>query len=240
MTVQLTVQFRVKMTCFSAEDYYCHVIKDPLSHYLGCVEFCDRENFFEPSNLLWQEILEHHTNLGNDRRKVEETVARKEEWKANCESELRRIDFLRKTLEGDEYDNHLVQRLEESSKAWRKSLEYEDNINRVKAWRVKKNKRNSPAPVFPSASAHGQYKPEKDMAVPLIQFENGKGVNENDQSVWNTFPDQKTTLSKLLYAEENLLNRDRHTSSNRIRYFHIHSNNMIVSYVCSCRKKSYK
>ncbi|KAI1373718.1 hypothetical protein F4677DRAFT_186798 [Hypoxylon crocopeplum] len=218
------------MTCLSAEDHG-HNIKDPLQHYLGCLEINDRPGFFEDSNPLWKDIIDEHTKLGSKREEVEETVAKKKnEWKTNCLSELRRIGFLRKTLRGDIYDKHLVERIEESSTAWRESEEYR-NIVEVTKWRSEKRRKPYVNVTERLSIIHDdKYEPEKDVSVPLIQFENGKGVNEDDPRVWNTFPNQKTTVSKLIDDEDpdnNLLYRHRHDSSDRIRYFHIHANNMI-------------
>ncbi|KAI0097349.1 hypothetical protein GGR51DRAFT_566556 [Nemania sp. FL0031] len=103
--------------------------------------------------------------------------------------------------------------------------------------------------------ANGQdpvaYVPEKDVSVGIIQFENSEPFNEicepsskNDASldsgksrkepIWGKFPDQKTNVQSLLYdgesisPEKNLLHKDRiPDNSDRIRYFHIPSNNMI-------------
>lgn len=228
------------MTCLSADDHG-HTVKDILLHYLGCVEIRDRKNFFDDSYPLWNGIIEEEIKRGSDREQVVKMLAtKKEEWKRDCDSEFRRITFLRKTLKTDKHDKHLVNRLVESSAAWRDSDEYKTNILLIKGWRRDHNEADLDEPDTPEVNEEMEkvenYLPEKDVTVPLIQFENGKGVSEKDPRVWNTFPNQKTTINKLMNEEDlknNLLHRDRHTTTGRIQYFHIHSNNRHVSQVQS-------
>ncbi|KAI1778572.1 hypothetical protein F4818DRAFT_456368 [Hypoxylon cercidicola] len=223
------------MTCLSADDHG-HAVKDVLLHYLGCVEIRDRKNFFDDSYPLWNSIVEEEIRRGSSREQVVKTLAtKKKEWKRDCDSEFRRITFLRKTLKADRHDRHLVDRLVESSTAWRNSSEYKTNIPLIKNWRRENDGADfdePDEPDYPGVSEEmrrvEKYLPEKDFTVPLIQFENGKGVSENDPRVWNTFPNQKTTISKLMNEEDlknNLLHRDRHSSTGRLQYFHIHLNN---------------
>ncbi|XXH04173.1 hypothetical protein Hte_010586 [Hypoxylon texense] len=220
------------MTCLSADDHG-HTVKDVLLHYLGCVEIRDRKHFFDDSYPLWNGIIEEEIKRGSNREQVEKMLAtKKEEWKRDCDSEFRRIDFLRKVLKTDKHDKHLVQRLVESSAAWRDSDEYTTNVPLIKGRRRGDNEANVDEPdspdVYKEVEKVERYIPEKDVTVPILQFENGKGVSEKDPRVWNTFPNQKTTIHKLMNEENlqnNLLHRDRHASTGRLQYFHIHSNN---------------
>ncbi|KAI1385692.1 uncharacterized protein F4822DRAFT_351390 [Hypoxylon trugodes] len=196
-------------TCLSAEPHGCD-IKDHLVHYLGCIKIQDQERFFEDDHDIWEEEIEHQIkNLGNTPEKARELTGRKRKsWKEDCESELRRIEFLRNTLFQDEEDKHLV-----------------DNLNRsLGVWRKHKGQR----PRRRVSVAAADYIPEKDIRVPLIQFENGEGVDlkEKRNWVWSKFPNQKTSLSDLLDQEDNLL-LEQHTSDGRLGYYHIPSNNMI-------------
>lgn len=115
----------------------------------------------------------------------------------------------------------------------------------MQQWRRSKGKHVSTLPGTPTQDANEigpktnddkfpDYKPEKDVSVPVIQFENG-GVAANiinDPHVWNEFPNQKTTLHRLLFDEKgsgdiNFLYKGQFDG--RMKYFHIPSNNMDVS-----------
>jgi hypothetical protein len=223
-----------RITCLSSEDHGC-AIKEHLRHYLGCIEISERDTFFEDSNSLWEVEIEHQIKLGMSRAAAKELVSGKREaWKSNCLSELRRIDFLRKTLKNDDFEKHLVAHVEESRETWRNSSVYQSHIQMVKDWRTRRGKGNHLSKSIEIDSV-GEYEPERDFTVPLIHFKNDEGVEEEarDQDgkplVWGKFPNQKTTVKNALYGKDsNLLKRDM--TSGRVRYFHIPSNNMEVSF----------
>ncbi|KAI0179497.1 hypothetical protein GGR52DRAFT_309312 [Hypoxylon sp. FL1284] len=221
------------MTCLSADDHG-HLVKDVLLHYLGCVEIGDRKRFFDNSYPLWKSIIEEELRHGANREETMKMIAtKKEDWKKDCDREIRRIDFLRKTLLRDNHDRHLVKKLAESSADWRKSEEYKTNVPLIRKWRRRNNtahfddEPDSPAAVEEDEEVE-EYVPEKDVTVPFIQFENGKGVSEKDERVWNTFPNQKTNISRLVNEgdpKDSLLFQKRPGSDGKIQYFHLHSNN---------------
>ncbi|KAI1630774.1 hypothetical protein F4809DRAFT_659399 [Biscogniauxia mediterranea] len=213
------------VTCLSSEDHKDD-IKDHMLHYLGCLEFSKRDGFFEDSNPLWEQEIEHLVALGSNYSDAKQLVAEKIlSWKTNCESELRRIDFLRKTLSTDETDKHLVHQLENSKSDWMKSKAFPDKIEKGVSQPGIENK------------DYGEYEPEKDVTVPIMQFEDGKGVDiKGDARIWGKFPNQKTTLAKLFHGEpelnleDSLLHKDNYSrddGSDPIRYFHIPANNMM-------------
>ncbi|KAI0165246.1 hypothetical protein GGR52DRAFT_575337 [Hypoxylon sp. FL1284] len=217
------------VTCLNVEEHGCD-IKDYMLHYLGCLKMCEREEFFDESKALWREEIEHQKTLCGDPARAEEIVkAKRQVWESNCRSELRRIDFLRKTLARDEDDQHLVKQLSMSSHRWRHSRRRcpsKDSINDVYGCPKSQDKPGSSAPNSGSEESTA-YEPEKDANVPIIQIENGEGVEipTEDGRVWNEFPNQKTTVQKLLYDEDSFLHR--RPSSKTLRYFHIPSNNMV-------------
>ncbi|KAI8631550.1 hypothetical protein F5Y19DRAFT_473222 [Xylariaceae sp. FL1651] len=231
-----------KTTCLNAEDHG-YAIKNPLLHYLGCIEIREREDFFKESNPLWGEEIKHQQSLRVNPEVPLESITKeasdfvrklRDSWQKDCESELRRIAFLRKTLSEDEHDRHLVWKVENSGKEWQKCKEYRDNIDKVRKWRKDCGKPSIlPAPVENMITE--SYIPEKDVSVPIIQFERDegvcKGVNEADQRVWGKFPNQKTTVHNLLRrdgnkpTEKSLLHKDLHPD--RIKYYHLPSNNMM-------------
>ncbi|KAI0024073.1 hypothetical protein F4780DRAFT_769011 [Xylariomycetidae sp. FL0641] len=220
-----------RSTCLSAEKHDTD-IKDHLLHYFGCTEICDREDFFKHSNDLWKAEIHHHETLGKKPQDAKELVEEKRAaWEANCDSELRRIDFLRKTISNDNRDHHLVSTIVESSKSWRNSATYKNNIARVHEWRKSKGKqRGDTLPPYKGIQQPKTYDAEKDISVPIIQFEGHHGVDVKDDRVWGKFPNQKTKVDTLFSVgcqsqpEDNLLFKDRH--KDRITYFHLPANNM--------------
>ncbi|KAI2465954.1 hypothetical protein F4781DRAFT_371588 [Annulohypoxylon bovei var. microspora] len=207
------------MSCLNPIDHSCD-IKDHLLHYLGCIKIEERDEFFKSTHNIWKQELEHQKNhFSLDDDKADEVTRRKREsWEDDCRSELRRINFLRKTLAGDKKDNHLVKQVNSSRTRWQK----------------KKN-RNVTNSTAEETERVDEYEPEKDISAPIIHFENGRGadvptfdggLNNGRHCVWNKFPNQKTALSDLLHHKENLLYHENF-SADRLGYFHIPSNNMI-------------
>ncbi|KAI5921922.1 hypothetical protein F4810DRAFT_307955 [Camillea tinctor] len=207
-----------QVTCLSSEDH-TDSIKDHMLHYLGCLEFSQRAKFFEDTNPLWEQEVQHLESLDIERSDAEKQVAeKKKSWQTNCESELRRIDFLRKTLSTDKTDGHLVENLEKSRKGWM-GCQTSKVIQQSKV----------------DDKNYGEYEPEKDVSVPIMQFKGGQGVDIQDGRIWGKFPNQKTTIAKLFDGksddklEKSLLHKGicfKNDGSDPIRYFHIPANNM--------------
>ncbi|KAI2780008.1 hypothetical protein F4815DRAFT_166294 [Daldinia loculata] len=212
-------------TCLSSDEHGCD-IKDHLLHYLGCIEFCDQAEFFTPGFRIWKQEAKHQQEvLHHSSEKAKElTEQKRKSWEDDCKNELKRIGFLRKQLSKDSKDKHLVDRVEESLDAWRKCSEYENNIESVRQKRRDKGKGSSSTPS--EASRDEDYDLEKDITVPIIQFNDGKPYEVEGRGVWNKFPNQKTMLGSLLNGEDNLLRHNDSSPDRLIRYFHIPSNNM--------------
>ncbi|KAI1653377.1 hypothetical protein F4813DRAFT_374522 [Daldinia decipiens] len=214
-----------KSTCLSSEEHGCN-IKDHLLHYIGCIEYRDREDFFNENSQIWKDEVEHQEKvLGHSHEEAYMlTELKRNSWKADCENELSRIGFLRRELFKNIKDKHLVCRIQESLGAWRVSPINKVGILIVESDRRAKGKGNS-QPFYVSPRDE-EYDPEKDVTVPIIQFNEGKRDELRDHRVWNRFPNQKTTLSSLLNDQDSLLQHDNYSSDRVIRYFHIPSNNM--------------
>ncbi|KAJ8128634.1 hypothetical protein O1611_g5001 [Lasiodiplodia mahajangana] len=243
-------------SCLSAEPHD-DAIKDPLVHYFGCTQLNNRHKFLEPEHRIWKDEKTHQRNLEAARavrgtseqeieRKAEDSVeATRKRWAKNFAKEIRRIRLLRKTLEDEPPEGNLVLEVKNCREAWWNSkphrpvlLDIVDGIAEREATR----RELSP------------YMPEKDVSVGIIQFENSEPFNERcepsgqygessygrNELIWGKFPDQKTSVQSLLYEgernnpERNLLHKDRIPgNSDRIRYFHIPSNNMILGSLLS-------
>ncbi|TRX96019.1 hypothetical protein FHL15_003161 [Xylaria flabelliformis] len=194
-------------SCLSAEPHEGS-ITNPLIHFLGCIDICERESFLKKTDDV----------VGDTRSR----------WRSNIEQEMRRIALLRHALSKDDHDKQLVEEVEENRELWRNSDEYTGHIDEVKKWRG--DGRNSIiGPEF--IHAEEDYMPEKDTSVPIIQFEDCQEFSKTrDDRISGKFPNQKTTIRTLLdkaKPTDNLLYKDHDFHDNRIKYFHIPSNNMI-------------
>ncbi|TGJ78241.1 hypothetical protein E0Z10_g10521 [Xylaria hypoxylon] len=241
-------------SCLSAEPHN-DAIKDPLIHYFGCMQFCDRDKLLNPKDKIWIDEETHQTKFETARNtpkaeidtKVKEKVdAIRERWGNNFDNELRRIESLRKTLAADDADKHLVQEVNECRGRWQNCSACRKGIAKTqKPPKLNDVGAENDAAVNPDSSKNG-YELEKDVSVGIIQFEEGEPFNENCDLfnetcdsfnnkkglIWGKFPDQKTSVHSLLCEgnnpDRNLLHKDRiRNNPGRIRYFHIPSNNMI-------------
>lgn len=220
------------ITCLSTERHDDN-IKDHIAHFLGCIEVSERDRFLNDDDYpLWQKELEHYRKT--DPNGAEElTSEKRKRWMSDCQSELRRVDFLREKLSGDEEDRHLVRKLDESRLAWKQSPEFNEGLRKVQAWKQAIGKiQDPPKPLYEARNAaESKYKSEKDINVPFMYFRNFTHDNEEvvpGIPVWGKFPDQKTTVDHLDkdLGGKNLLSKDR--LPEHIRYFHLPSNNMLV------------
>ncbi|TRX94215.1 hypothetical protein FHL15_004983 [Xylaria flabelliformis] len=141
---------------------------------IGCLEFRGRDNFFEDTNIFWEQEIQHQIQLGSHPLDAKRAVLEdRESWKIDCERELRRIDFLRKTLAADETESNLVERLEESRFQWRKSEAYITGIDRVRMSREESDKPDVP--------------PQRD-SMPLSRFTYMEDADENGDILLGVAP----------------------------------------------------
>lgn len=241
-----------RTVCLSPD---CHDenIKDHLLHFLGCIEISERHHFLNDSEYkLWNQETKHwitklqqsgdnKTDEDIKREAREKSQTKREAWRDDCLSELRRIDYLRFQLKQDQQEKHLVECIKKSRDAWKKSKEFKENIRVVEAWNDKRRKYNSKEYEKPrDESVYEEYMPSRDVNAPFMQFEKRNTSEwafspvdetpDSSQSIWGKYPNQKTTVQRLLYPEgqqENLLSKDKDVE--RLKYFHIPSNNMTVS-----------
>ncbi|KAF3019773.1 hypothetical protein E8E14_011476 [Neopestalotiopsis sp. 37M] len=227
-------------SCLSAEPHVDN-IKESLLHFLGCVNISERFRLLnDDSHPVWVFETQHHVKNGKPRGEAEKlTKQKREKWKSACLSELRRIKFLRRKLEDDIDEGELVTNVQQSRKEWEDSEEYQKGIELVREWK-KRPEYNGPLETNDGVlddepdSVEEVYKPERDVNVPIIQFNDGnardfKVLEDVDgKKVWGSFPDQKTTVEHLLdgrIKEQNILYREK-KDKNTIKYFHLPSNNM--------------
>ncbi|KUI59980.1 hypothetical protein VP1G_07196 [Cytospora mali] len=238
-----------KPTCLSADPHKDHV-QDPILHYLGCLEFFERADYFD----------------------------KHPEYQRQIENELRRIHHLREFVAKDDAESLLVQKLKKSMTAWRGGHLYKDEhgIKAVQQWRLSKGLKNgiSQETHFENSedphqdhhrthhqehqqghqqghhpdhhsdtdqghdqSLHQEYDPDYDIYAHLTRFKNSVPVDElNDRRFHGRFPNHKTDVRCLLEKgneeKPNPLKRSRNSNSARetddaiINYFHFPANNM--------------
>ncbi|KAK3938190.1 hypothetical protein QBC46DRAFT_441401 [Diplogelasinospora grovesii] len=215
----------IKPTCITSEEH--KEVGDPVAHYTGCLEFCKRK--------------EYYTKLTNDGKGKQERI----------DSELRRTLFIRGALRTDDDEKHLVNNVESSFEAWRKSDAYTANIEKVREWRASfRPPRVSKIPekdVEPSHDSPKEYDADIDINGYVIRFDGSKGVDDlGDKRFHGVFPDHKIRIEDLLKkSDDNPLTvtgqaaRDaqqpvnasaaaQKTDETRVlTYFHLPANNML-------------
>lgn len=199
-------------TCLSAEEHGNNEARDVILHYLGCLEFCEREAYFN-----WLEG-EHQKQL---------------------ESELRRIEYLRHVLKHDKEESLLLVNLDRSMKSWRQCDLYtcSEGIEAVRTWRLAKGRRNFENQRDPRTShlASSEYDPDRDLNAYLIRYVKSQAEEELKDPRFNGhFPNHKIAVSQLLNREEpsNPLAKGSQPEES-INYFHFPANNMQVSLALS-------
>lgn len=264
------------LTCLSPDPHEDN-IKDPILHFLGCVEISTRNEFLEtPSNVqspegtateetapegTASETTEVQSDGNEQNRDIDEQ--KKAGWREDCLSELRRIAFLRFKLQEDEKEKHLVEKIEGSRQAWRESEVFNKGIQEIRKWRGSPESSNEEGSEEQGRISNDAYNPGRDVNTPFMLFKKQKDSNsiyepdketkDQKNAIWGKFPNQKTNVQRLLFdkQERNLLcgrnyekgkkhlgGRDDDKEKERlggrddkekIRYFHIPSNNMLVS-----------
>ncbi|KAI1112875.1 hypothetical protein F5Y14DRAFT_419834 [Nemania sp. NC0429] len=215
-------------SCLSVEPHEGN-ITNPLLHFLGCIKICERDNYLDGTASIWNQELKHQCELLKSKDDARNEVEKmKDSWKLNFDSEMKRIAVLRKTLAADTHDKHLVEEVNDSRGLWKTSRRTSDRIEEVgQPTSVDDSENGDPGPSS-TPSTH-YYIQDEYIFVPVIQFENGKGFTETDfKGLKGKFPNQKTTIKQLLHdstPEDSLLYCKN--SPERIKYFHIPSNNMI-------------
>lgn len=184
------------ITCLNVENHELD-IADHVTHYFGCIEICKREEFFLSLDASTQESIS---------------------------TELRRVDYLRRTLEdsGATEESSLVEDQTRIHKKW--TAEHKDNIEKIRGIR---NRREGPLYEPYKHRALDEYNADKDLKAYMICFEKGKGVSVDNEMCQGSFPNQKLPVHDLLREPESPLRRsDSSPGESRVRYFHLPSNNM--------------
>jgi hypothetical protein len=137
----------IRPTCLSDLKHDC-AIQNHVLHYLGCIERRQQEKFYEKNGELWTKELENEKERQKRKPKdpqrdgasetAEDIVTnRLNGWREACETEVRRIDYLRALLAKDNEVRHLVDYLETSRNGWKNTDDFIKGLEEVKRWRAK-------------------------------------------------------------------------------------------------------
>jgi hypothetical protein len=197
-----------------------HTISDPVTHCLGCLEFCDRQAYYDTL------------------RPAEKDQIR---WL------LRRARYLRVELDRlgpDREEKRLVRHFRGSLRTWLDpSKTREERFRHVIEWRRGHGRPNGDVKFDPieheQQTYEKEYDPDFDLNAYVIEYRNSEPVNsdkdrpEAERDFKGEFPNHKLSLTWLLNdprdPSKNLLSRNNVQDSGKtIRYFHFPANNMIV------------
>ncbi|KAI8631634.1 hypothetical protein F5Y19DRAFT_400989 [Xylariaceae sp. FL1651] len=215
-------------SCLSAESHNNNITNHVL-HYFGCLEACERDTFFDPSSPFWVHEINKYVEAGLTSNEARvKADKRRVRWQQDCTNELQRVAFLLSALATDDEESQFLKLVANSRDAWRSSYAYRSNIGHVREWRAGRGCMNGVELQTVSSAPVGVYDPDRDLKVSIMEFEDGVPQDDDDPRVKGRFPDQTTTVEKLLQRDgsrsSGLLSRDR--LSNRIKWFHIPLNNM--------------
>ena len=164
----------------------------------------------------------------------ESTTELMEQWKQTCQDHLRRIQHLREYLRLDPQEKYLVEAVEASYKLWTSSEDYRRGLPVVQAWRnagkitVTEQFETSQTSGFDHKSLLRSYEPDRYTKARVIHFSRGRPVQA---ALPGTVPGQYCLVSELL--DKNQLNIvSRRYEPDRLKYFHLPSNNMAWVEVC--------
>jgi hypothetical protein len=154
----------IRPTCLSDHEHI-RTIQNHVLHYLGCIEISERDQFFDVDNALYNfeleqtsaRLLRESNGDQGDRRKsrdsekdkgVEQEAKRIVEeklhgWRNACQTEMRRIGYLRARLAKDQETRQLVRELEASVTKWKASDECRKFLPVVEKWRLEHSKSSS-------------------------------------------------------------------------------------------------
>ena len=192
------------ITCLSVDAH--NEIADHITHYFGCIEFCEQKEFYESLTPPFQNAIK---------------------------TELRRVEYLRNVLTRSSApeDKSLVDDLENIHKEWKSkhfrntqpkgTTQYDPNLPRTGRPDSNDQRETQVAP---------EYSPDKDFKAYVISLSNGEGTREDNTMCQGDFPNQKIPVHDLLRAENSPLRKSDPVppGESRVRYFHLPSNNMKV------------
>lgn len=206
---QVTHEPSEPATCLSTEDHD-HNIRDWVSHYFGCIQICERSNFFDGKNHFWKSLEQHPDFAGKGeaksrvnelRMKSEKTVKDHSNRTRLLVQEIASKPAAKGGKEGK--GGNLVAFVAESREAWRKSPMYLEGISQVEAW----SNRPKVVETLPKEMRQPPYSLEEDVNAYIIQYGPGvpKTTKDDDSSAENAVdhdPSQTNTGSRNIQSDD--------------------------------------
>ncbi|EGO56225.1 hypothetical protein NEUTE1DRAFT_43839, partial [Neurospora tetrasperma FGSC 2508] len=149
---QLFDTYNEPTTCISAEPHE-QAVKDPVQHYFGCIEICQRPDFFKESNNVWvneREMERKKLRMAMDNASrplltddmnamLNETMTKRMLSVAIAiEARYRRTEVMRSAIMKPRSSGgqpRLVYNMEKSRNKWMNSQKFKDGIPMVRDWR---------------------------------------------------------------------------------------------------------
>lgn len=149
---QLFDTYNEPTTCISAEPHE-QAVKDPVQHYFGCIEICQRPDFFKESNHVWvneREIERKKLRMAMDNAprplSTDDINARLNDTMTErmlsvaiaIEARYKRTDVMRSAiikLRSSGGQPSLIYNVDRSRDKWMSSQEFKDGIPMVRNWR---------------------------------------------------------------------------------------------------------
>lgn len=149
---QLFDTYNEPTTCLSTEPHE-QAVKDPVQHYFGCIEICQRPDFFKESNRVWvneREIERKKLGMAMDNAqrplstdeinaKLDETMKKRMINVAIAiEARYKRTEVMRRAIMKPPSSGGqpgLVANVQRSRHKWMTSEKFEDGIPTVRKWR---------------------------------------------------------------------------------------------------------
>ncbi|EAA34322.3 hypothetical protein GE21DRAFT_3573 [Neurospora crassa] len=149
---QLFDTYNEPTTCISAEPHE-QAVKDPVQHYFGCIEICQRPDFFQESNHVWvneREIERKKLRMAMDNAprplstddinaRLNETMTKRMLSVAIAiEARYKRTNVMRSAimkLRSSGGQPSLIFNVDRSRDKWMSSQEFKNGIPRVRNWR---------------------------------------------------------------------------------------------------------
>jgi hypothetical protein len=232
----MSAQVTKRPTCISSDEHNDKVTL-PIHHVLGCLQFVDREGFINTEHdEEFREEIARQVDIDFRGQRIACNLG------TNHSLKMRRIRFIRHKISQEPEREHLIHELNQSQQQWRKSREYRTNIQRVSMWRSENGERIRP-PDSRSFSPSGEetsevYEPDRDFKSAVFEFAKSSPRNDLDAAIRGKFPRQETAVKNLWQSpntgdsedpmERCIIHHSRHPD--RVKLFHIPSNNMMVSF----------
>ncbi|KAK4110129.1 hypothetical protein N656DRAFT_847246 [Canariomyces notabilis] len=213
------------ITCPSALPH--NLVRDHVTHYLGCIDIRDRKGYFNLSQSHWHGSVDAHREA--------------EQAKEQINFELRSIRETREAILKNNDQFHIVRNVEESGNTWRSSPEYHMGIPQVRRWKSlsgagrgsvshKDTNRNDDPTPYPDSSNNttdrAPHETVSDAAHGYVMRLPRPTEDPDTQSTLRIYEHKLSVQDLLSRKDPWSMALPSQESSKYIRYYHLPANNM--------------